>query len=374
MAEMDIDVEQQGGHRWLDRARPTAPPSAERLALMRRTAVIMFLTGGVVCFVGVMVTQRTTFSRQAQSGCAAAFVLCGLVLLVVRPRRCPMQACVVLSVLDLGVLMAISDPIGMGPLFFLWPVVFAAYFFSRRTLVAIFGWMVVCLLAGLLLNTHAELQVDTFIGTTSSVGIMAALVAVMTEREQRLRAELEIIAATDPLTGLLNRRAFRPRLDALAATAAGTSSRVAVVMLDIDHFKRFNDRHGHIVGDLALQRVAEVLRHQSRDGDAVSRFGGEEFAVVLHDVDAAAALAYTERVALALAANAEDPRLRISVSAGISVHALGDDGDTMLARADAALYAAKQAGRARASWSAGDGYVHQRLAGSGSSADASVRP
>jgi diguanylate cyclase (GGDEF)-like protein len=368
---MDHEVEHERFHRRRRRrVEPALAPTVEadagqahdRLALMRRVAVMLFLVGAGVSEFGALFTQRTSFSRQAQTGCSALLALCGLYLLVTTPRLRAIQCVVVLSVVDLGVVLGIADPIGMGPLFLFWPLVYAAYFFSRRILVLTYAVATVALTVAVAVNSHIELKVDTWIGTISSIGLMAGLVSVMTVREERLRHELQQMASTDPLTGLLNRRAFDPRLHSMFAEAAGMSSPLTVVMFDLDHFKRFNDEHGHLIGDRALQRVADVLRGESRDGDAVSRFGGEEFAVALLGCDVLAARAYTLRVARALASHEDDARMRLSASAGISALDSMVDATALLARADAALYAAKQAGRARAAWWDGGRFVDHAFA------------
>jgi diguanylate cyclase (GGDEF)-like protein len=139
------------------------------------------------------------------------------------------------------------------------------------------------------------------------------------------------------------------------------------VMFDLDHFKEFNDRHGHLAGDDALRAMASVLRSHARNSDALGRFGGEEFTVVLGDADLGAARSYVDRVARHLS-DLDDIRLRrLSTSAGISVYADAQSAADLVARADEALYAAKAAGRARYAWfdgdairtSAGDGSVDQ---------------
>lgn len=371
MIAMDQEVEQRVRRRPIWRAPgpalPASPPSTaryppERLALMKRVSALMFLAGALIAEIGVLITQRTEFSKRAQTVCAVVLAIVGLALLVTPARQKRILAAVVLSIVDVAVLIAIARPVGMGPLFLLWPLVFSAYFFSRRTLAVLFGIMVVGLTIGIRLNTDIELKSDTFIGVASCVGLMAGLVSVMTEREERLRNELERIASTDPLTELMNRRAFDPRLQAMFEDAVSTSSPLSIVMFDLDHFKQFNDRYGHLVGDLALQRVADVLRQQSRDGDAVSRFGGEEFVVALRECDVSAARGYSRRVAAGLAASDDDARLRLSISAGISAIELYDDALSILGRADAALYVAKQSGRARAAWFDGTRFAEQVFA------------
>jgi diguanylate cyclase (GGDEF)-like protein len=329
----------------------TESESGDWLGLMRRVAIAMFLIGGLTCMFGLLKPQSTAASQIAQAVCAASLGLCGLLVAVTRAHRRLIEASVLVSILILSVLMALSDPIGMGPLFYLWPVVFAAYFCSRRVLIVSFAWMAITLAAGLAVKTHYPLKLDTFVGTVSSVGLMAALVATMRWRESGLRTELARIAETDPLTGLLNRRAFDPRLAALMHRAADGGAGLAVVMFDIDYFKQFNDEHGHLAGDQALRRMALVLRKESRNGDLVARLGGEEFAVALPGAGVGAARAYAERVARALQSGDAESEPQIFASAGISPRSPDlADVEALVARADQALYAAKAAGRARAAW------------------------
>jgi diguanylate cyclase (GGDEF)-like protein len=337
----------------------------ERVRFMRRTAVALFLAGALTCAAGVgtKLHQTTAFSREGQAFCAGAFLLCGLVLLALPPKRALIEAAVLVSIIVLGALMTVSDPVGMGPLFYLWPMVYAAYFFPPRAVIAMFVATTISLGAGLGLNVHEPLKADTFAGVLSSVGLMVALVSVMSRREDRLRAELARMADTDPLTGLLNRRAFHPRFDEMIDVAKKWGRPVSVVIFDIDHFKRYNDRHGHPAGDEALQRLAAVLRSQSRHEDAVARFGGEEFVVALLDADLAAARAYAGRVAATLLEGLGASEARFSTSAGVSsLGAAADGAESLLARADQALYEAKNAGRACTGWWDGELHVEALLA------------
>lgn len=331
----------------------------EKLGFMRRAAIVMFLVGAVTCAVGVRTKLQATteFSRGGQWACAGGFLFCGLLLLVCPPRKPVVKCSVMASIVILGVLIAVSDPVGMGPLFYLWPMVFAAYFFTPRTLVGAFAVMVVSLGTGLALNPYEPLKLDTFTGVVSSVGLVAALVAVMNRREERLRRELARTAETDPLTGLLNRRAFDPKLEALIGAAEEQGRPLSLVIFDIDHFKRYNDLHGHLGGDEALRRLADVLRSQSRESDAVCRFGGEEFVVALSETAIEDARAYAERVALDLRSAPGHPDRAFSLSTGIaSLSADLASAECLLTRADEALYAAKKAGRSRTAW--WDGAVH----------------
>jgi diguanylate cyclase (GGDEF)-like protein len=156
---------------------------------------------------------------------------------------------------------------------------------------------------------------------------------------------LERLSLADPLTGLGNRRAFDESLAAELARARRAGSPLGLVMLDVDHFKRFNDRHGHQAGDDALVGVGRVLLAVARAEDRACRIGGEEFAVVLPGADEAAAAAVAERIRRgAEKAPAREP---VTVSLGVASTAGDEDADGLLARADARLYAAKEAGRNR---------------------------
>lgn len=333
----------------------TAAEGRHRLALMRRICVSMFLAGGATSGVGVWTTQQTVHSKVAQGIVAVSFLLCGCGLAVVRhPTLRTMVSMAFASMVILGVLVGTSDPLGMAPIFFLWPVVLLAHFASVRVSAAGYAIAIAALGAGLVVNDNAALRVDTFIGVGSSLGLMAWLISSLSGREIRLRAELAVAADTDPLTGLLNRRAFYPRLERLVADALATDGRLSLVMFDLDHFKVINDRFGHAEGDEVLRHAAAALRGTCRVDDLVARLGGEEFAVALPGAASDDALRFAARVAAAMRA-APDRAVALSTSAGsCSVQALVTTPDELLLRADEALYAAKRAGRNRAAaWESG---------------------
>jgi two-component system, cell cycle response regulator len=177
-------------------------------------------------------------------------------------------------------------------------------------------------------------------------------------RTRRLRDELrernlqlERMARTDMLTSMVNRRHGATMLAEACSAAAGGES-LAVVMADVDHFKRINDHHGHAVGDAVLRAVAGVMRDGIVSGETAVRWGGEEFLLVLPDCDAAGALARAERLRLALAASPVDAggrRHGITASLGCAILGAGETPEALVARADQALYAAKAAGRDRVS-------------------------
>ncbi len=167
----------------------------------------------------------------------------------------------------------------------------------------------------------------------------------------RLRRDLEHAAATDPLTGLANRRTLSEAGARAVGRAQGGQTALALAVIDVDHFKRINDMHGHEVGDVALRHVADRLREACRADDLPCRQGGEEFVALFPGAGLADAERAAERLRIALAAAPfvhHGRVLPITVSIGVSAFEAGDRGlDDLLRRADRALYKAKSGGRNR---------------------------
>lgn len=162
---------------------------------------------------------------------------------------------------------------------------------------------------------------------------------------------VENLAATDSLTGLFNRRYFESSLARELARCDRTSSGLALLVVDIDHFKGFNDAYGHVMGDLVLRKVALTLQTALRKGDVLARFGGEEFVVILPQVNHRGAMDSAERLRQSVARSGVHPggpRRKVTVSIGVALfpeHATG--ADELLRAADGALYQAKNLGRDR---------------------------
>ncbi|MCL4738790.1 MAG: GGDEF domain-containing protein [Burkholderiaceae bacterium] len=174
---------------------------------------------------------------------------------------------------------------------------------------------------------------------------------------ERLRGELDRTreeAVMCALTGVLNRKGFEQRMRELFESPRGRPASLALAMIDIDHFKRINDEHGHLMGDRVLEALGRVLRETVKaPGAAAARYGGEEFALVLpgHTADEAAELAERIRAAtpgMPVRQRQTDRRIAgVTISAGVTVARAGDDATSLIARADAALYQSKHGGRNR---------------------------
>ena len=160
---------------------------------------------------------------------------------------------------------------------------------------------------------------------------------------RRRSAELSSLAATDPLTGVLNRRAGED----LLADELNTSADLTIAMVDLDHFKPVNDQYGHIEGDKVLKKIAAELKGVLRHDEKLVRWGGDEFLVIMSDTSAEDAMKIAERMREAIADFKEPPCDQITTSIGLATAESGDSIRALIGRADDAMYQAKSAGRNR---------------------------
>lgn len=170
---------------------------------------------------------------------------------------------------------------------------------------------------------------------------------------ESLRAKLLEQAIRDPLTGAFNRRYFSEALDQEAARSARENSPFSILILDVDHFKQFNDTYGHKCGDIVLQSLANFLNENTRYGDIVCRYGGEEFVILMTDVAAETAYKRAELFRSKfekMTVEYEGKKLKCTFSAGVASHpSHADTAETLLNHADQALYQSKANGRNRVS-------------------------
>lgn len=201
-------------------------------------------------------------------------------------------------------------------------------------------------------STLALWKVEAFMLSGGWLALMCSMVLTLRLGAlRRQRDEMKRLAQTDALTGLPNRRAALECLAICIDTARETGAPLTLVFIDLDHFKRINDVHGHGCGDRVLRHVARTLCAAFRSGDHVARMGGEEFLVILPGADPEHARIRIESLRTMLSGTAavlDVAGLNVTLSAGISALRAGDvDGAALVQRADAAMYAAKHAGRDR---------------------------
>ncbi len=168
---------------------------------------------------------------------------------------------------------------------------------------------------------------------------------------QRTKEELRQLAITDGLTGLYNYRYFKEQLLQELKRAQRHSLNISVVMIDIDHFKQYNDKNGHPAGDVVLKDIARLLRDNIRNIDLAARYGGEEFSLILIETDKPSAKIVSEKIRklvedYGFAYESSQPDGKLTISTGVATFPEdGEDFDTLVSKADQRLYRAKEAGR-----------------------------
>ena len=190
-----------------------------------------------------------------------------------------------------------------------------------------------------------------------SSGKLIAVVETLRDMTVQKEAQtaLELLAMRDGLTGLANRRCFDETLDTESRRCRREKQPLALLLIDVDHFKRYNDSYGHLAGDDCLKRVAEALATEAhRGGDLVARYGGEEFAIIMPNqtLDGAAAVgerirAAVEQISASATPTAEIGSVTVSIGAAVSTCADSASTSSLIAAADQAMYQAKNSGRNR---------------------------
>jgi diguanylate cyclase (GGDEF)-like protein len=191
----------------------------------------------------------------------------------------------------------------------------------------------------------------SIIQTVAACLAMATLTLIYEHGRADTHRFLEDAANTDPLTGLLNRRGFRDRFETELARARRFGAPLSLLVLDLDHFKRINDRYGHDIGDIAIRHMADLLTANTRRHDVVGRLGGEEFALLLPETSGYQAGMMAEKLRQLVADSPlvlEDSFVPLTVSIGAAQTSReADQFDLLFSLADRRLYAAKEAGRNR---------------------------
>ncbi|TVQ67723.1 MAG: GGDEF domain-containing protein [Oceanospirillales bacterium] len=170
-------------------------------------------------------------------------------------------------------------------------------------------------------------------------------------RNVRQANKMEHLAVTDFLTGVANRRHFINVANSNLSRSVRSGLPVALIMVDIDHFKRINDTYGHAVGDQVLISISNLLKRLCRQSDLIARWGGEEFTILLPDTEKQGAFVFAERIADEISQLELPESQKITISQGIAMHNANESFDEILKRADTALYRAKELGRNRIEFS-----------------------
>lgn len=199
-------------------------------------------------------------------------------------------------------------------------------------------------------NDHFAKSLFTYVAQAALLIGLMKLFSTFQQRERLLKMELDEAvdhALRDSLTGLPNRRFFDEELKRGCERAARDGTRLSVMVADIDHFKAFNDRYGHSCGDDVLKTVARIIGERIRLSDWACRWGGEEFAIILHNSDIVHAGLLAEELREAFAACIVRDDMRLTISLGVSEYHAGETPKSVFDRADRALFRAKSSGRNR---------------------------
>jgi diguanylate cyclase (GGDEF)-like protein len=352
-----------------DQEAPLDPRAADEL--MRWVGVAMFLLGSATLIATLPLPDPNTSDHPALVLVAGLLLIGAVFSFALRPgRRWVSRVGVVYGILLVSALMAVTRPIEATPFFYLWPLVFSAYFCSRREVAADLALMWVTLGLALFIWGKDPMKPGLFMGVGVSVTLVTVVVKLLAEHVSAVIGRLERAADTDYLTGLLNRRAFDVEFREQCDRARRSSLPLALATFDLDHFKQINDRFGHAEGDRVLREFAALLERELRGGDTLARIGGEEFAVVLFGVGLREAVAFAERIGRELGSvprregsSGEGPTL--STSAGVAeLSTRTPEPSSLMLAADRALYAAKAAGRRRvAVWEEGATRVEAHISG-----------
>jgi diguanylate cyclase (GGDEF)-like protein len=248
-----------------------------------------------------------------------------------------------------GLNLATHDATTGSQLFYLWPILYAANFLSRRVLYLNLILVYAADASTVFVVLGPRRGASDWIALVLAMTMAATVVQSLRVRADRLRDVLERQAHADHLTGLANRRFFDDALVEAGAWARRTGDSLALLTIDLDHFKAVNDTFGHAEGDRVLQAVADAMREVAGDTGVAARLGGDEF-VMLIRADRRAALGAADELRAAIAARGDLLGGPPGVSIGIAVLS-GTSGTVkdLVAASDAALYEAKTSGRGRVS-------------------------
>ena len=231
---------------------------------------------------------------------------------------------------------------GASQVYWIYPVLVGVFFLVERREALIASILAVAALIPFLATEFTAFALTRILITISVTCSLAYAFATITRGQ---RDELMNLATRDPLTGVGNRRAMQQKLDEVIASRSRNNRNCCLLMLDLDHFKKVNDLHGHAKGDEILIKLTEIIEIRIRATDNIYRIGGEEFVIVIEDQNLENASRLAEQLRTIVEANELAPESSVTISIGVAQHVRGESVESWMNRADNALYAAKDSGR-----------------------------
>jgi diguanylate cyclase (GGDEF)-like protein/putative nucleotidyltransferase with HDIG domain len=319
--------------------------------MMARALGALFMAGGLIGFVSLALPHEGGTDLVALGALCGVAVLVGIAL-TLEDGRLPGW---IFAAASYGAIVLIASAVYVSDdsdsayaFYFVLVAMFAAYFLSLKHLVLLIACAAVLypIVVGSLGGGDESAQ--RWLLTIWTMIVVGAFIAILRQRMRGLIARLSDAARTDPLTELLNRRGFGDVFDLELERSRRSGRPCALVMADLDHFKRVNDMLGHPAGDERLRKFATLLEAGKRRIDAAARMGGEEFALLLPETDEHGAYVIAERLRHSVRDAFAPDQLALTVSFGVAAYPNhGASGDQLLQAADQALYVAKELGRDR---------------------------
>ncbi|MBA6389989.1 GGDEF domain-containing protein [Colwellia sp. BRX10-3] len=233
---------------------------------------------------------------------------------------------------------------GQSHLFWLYPCMIAFYYILPARPAGIICFIAIMLIALILWPVTSTLE---FLTITLTLFLTALFAYVIFNNYSKTNSKLALLASIDPLTSSGNRRALDLKLEKILADQNRESSKVSLLLLDLDHFKKINDNYGHANGDIVLVELVELIQKSSRALDALYRYGGEEFIILPLKVDLVEATKVAEKLRALIAKTTFADDISVTVSIGVAQYRAAESAEAWISRADAALYLAKDSGRNR---------------------------
>jgi diguanylate cyclase (GGDEF)-like protein len=247
-----------------------------------------------------------------------------------------------ISALCIGGALATTYLGGVQQVYWVYPALMAVFYLLRPGEAVIAALLMIAALIPVMLPQNDSIRTTTVMITIVVLSAFAYAFAAITSRQ---REQLLRLATRDPLTGVGNRRALENKLFDAVNVFKRSETPASLLLIDLDHFKKVNDRHGHAAGDQILQSITEIINLRIRITDSLYRIGGEEFVVILDGQDLHKAAHLAEQLRTLIEANELVPDSSVTISVGVAELKGGESSRDWMHRADEALYRAKRSGR-----------------------------
>ncbi|MDH3619403.1 MAG: GGDEF domain-containing protein [Gammaproteobacteria bacterium] len=328
-------------HSGMDAWRYIVRSNSRRKTIETYLPLILSAAGGlgVLPFAILRYIQEQWVAAAIDTVIVAGFLILGTY--VYRTKRVR-GASIAIAILCMSGVIATVYVVGPHQIYWVFPAIMAVFYLVRPREAMICTIVTIVSLLPALLPSSDSHETTTILITIMVTGAFALAFSLITNRQ---REQLLVLATKDPLTGAGNRRGLDAKLTEVVNAYRRSGTPSSLVMIDLDHFKKVNDVHGHAVGDQILKSITEIINLRIRVTDSLYRIGGEEFVVVLEGADLERAVHLAEQLRTLVDANELVPDHAVTISLGVAEIRNGEIGNDWLHRADEALYQAKDAGR-----------------------------